>query len=92
MSGLITHGGGALIDRAGGSSSIPELTSDPSSPAVQSAWVLKSGGGGGTIAAGTPLGLLLALTYALDSSGGGPATYQFSYRTIENTTIRVSMS
>lgn len=43
---------------------IPQLTSDPVSPNVDDLWVLKSGSGGGAgIADGTPMGLLLALTY-----------------------------
>lgn len=85
---MITHGGGSLIDRVGGGV-IPELTSDPASPNAQQAWVLKTGGSVGS-GGGLPYGLLLALTYP--GVGGGAPTYQFSYRTIENTTIRVSMS
>lgn len=54
---------------------IPELTSDPIDPQAGDAWVLQSG------SAGTPIGLLLALTKPT-------ATYLFSYRTLAGTTIR----
>ena len=64
--------------------SIPELTSDPVAPDPEEAWVLYSG----TIPAGTPMGLLLSLTYATSVTG----TYQFSYRTLEGTTKRVSLT
>lgn len=63
---------------------IPELTSDPVSPTSEEAWVLYSG----TIPAGTPMGLLLSLTYATPTTG----TYQFSYRTLEGTTKRVALT
>lgn len=68
--------------------SIPELTSDPTSPTAQSAWVLKTAGGGGA-GVGEAYGLLLSLTQP--GSGAG-TTYQLSYRTLESTTIRVTMS
>jgi hypothetical protein len=78
------HGG------SGTAFSIPELTTDPTTPAAQSAWVLKSGGGGG-IPDGTPIGLFpFTLTYT--GAGGTPATYQFSYQTLEGTTIRTTLS
>jgi len=64
---------------------IPQYDVDPSSPVAEDAWVLKSGGG--SQVAGSPIGLLLALTYA--TTGGG---YQFSYRTKENTTVRATLS
>jgi len=65
--------------KGGGSFSIPELTSDPVSPCPGETWVLKAS------VAGTPIGLLLALTY-------GSTTYLLSYRTTENTTVRVQLS
>lgn len=67
----------------GETTTIPELTSDPTSPGAEEAWVLRSGGSGGT-----PIGLLLALTMDV----GTPATYQFSYRTTEGTTVRTTLS
>jgi hypothetical protein len=72
-----------------GSSSIKELTSDPVSPSFEQAWVLRNGTGGG-IPDGTPIGMLLALTYTGNS--GSPFTYQFSYYTKEGTTIRVDLN
>jgi len=92
MGSIISHGGGSLIDRAGGSNAIPELSSDPSSPAAQSAWVLRSGQGGAGLdgISGTPIGFLLLLTYA--GVQGVAYSYQFSYRTTENTTVRAALS
>lgn len=66
----------------GGSSGplqIPEYISDPISPSSQDVWVLR------TPLIGTPIGLLLALTYTTDQ-------YQLSYRTLENTTVRTNLS
>ena len=66
---------------------VPEYDTDPVSPDQQTAWILKSITGGA--GAGEAVGLLLALTYAGD---GAVPTYQLSYRTIEDTTVRVSLS
>jgi len=66
-----------------GNSTIPELTSDPSSPTAGQAWVLATP----LAAIGSPIGILLALTYATTTF-----SYQFSYRTTENTTIRTVLS
>ena len=85
MPRIWTTGGGS----GSGSNSIQELTADPASPTAQQAWVLRSGTGGG-IADGTPIGLLLALTYT--NNTGSPFTYQFSYYTNEGTTIRSALS
>ena len=63
---------------------IPELTSDPVSPIPEEAWVLHTSGP----SVGSPIGLLLALTYATPSAG----TYQFSYYTTEGTIKRVSLT
>jgi len=65
-------------------SSIPQLDNDPASPAVGDAWVWRDTGGG----AGSPYGLLLSLT----KPGTVGTNYRFSYRTIEGTTIRVTMA
>lgn len=62
---------------------IPELSVDPVSPTPESAWVLRTGG----TTAGVPIGLLLALTYSTTVA----PTYQFSYRTLENTTVRTTL-
>jgi len=75
---------------SGGSASgttIPQLSSDPSSPAAQTAWVLRTGSGGS--GGGKPIGLLLSLT---QPNTGGSFTYQLSYRTIEGTTKRVTLA
>lgn len=87
----IVLGRGGGIPGGGGSSTagIPEYDTDPVSPSPEDAWVLKSTGAGGDDG-GLPIGLLLSLTYA----GSSPPTtsYQFSYRTLENTTIRTTLS
>tara|TARA_R110000868_G_C10972640_1_gene770674 strand:- start:12856 stop:13152 length:297 start_codon:yes stop_codon:yes gene_type:complete len=69
--------------------SIPQVSTDPASPAAEDAWVLRSGSGG-AIADGTPIGLLLALTYT--GNAGTSFSYQFSYRTNEGTTIRANLA
>lgn len=68
-----------------GTAFIPELTSDPVSPDPQTAWVLKE-----EIpeVIGSPIGLLLSLTY---STSLLPA-YEFSYQTIEGNIVRVPLS
>ena len=75
---------------------IPQLDADPSSPVAQAAWVLKTGGGGGTVTGGgTLFGILGLSTYLISagtSSGGTTATYKFSYRTKEGTTKRATIS
>lgn len=58
---------------------IPQLDADPASPSAEQVWVRKSGN------AGSPMGLLLSLTT-------NTITYQLSYRTIEGTTKRVSIT
>ena len=68
---------------------IPQLTSDPASPDAETAWVLRSGTGG-AIADGTPIGLLLSLTYT--GNAGVAFTYAFKYRTKENTTLSVALT
>ena len=67
---------------------IPQLDADPSSPKQQEAWVLKTFAGGGA-GSGEAYGLLLTLTQPGD---GATTTYQFSYRTKEDTTVRVSLT
>jgi hypothetical protein len=67
-----------------GGSSIPEYTSDPVSPTAETAWVVKSGSG--VIPDGTPIGLLLALTY---TGNEGIFSYQLRYRTLEATTVNL---
>lgn len=61
----------------GGSVQIPEYATDPVSPSPTDTWVLR-------IPAGSPIGLLLALTQ-------GQNTYQLSYRTAAGTTVRTNL-
>lgn len=78
-----------LVNTSGGSPTVVEYQdSDPSSPTPGDLWVkhtnASSGGTGGT-----PIGLLLSLTYA------GTITdekYELSYQTSESTIIRTTMS
>jgi hypothetical protein len=75
---------------------IKEYSSDPSGVKAETAWVLRQGTGGGIVqlsTQGVPMGLLLSLTYAVTATTTGVAfTYQFSYRTKENSTIRSTLS
>lgn len=75
------------VSGSGGSTSIPEVTTDPVSPTAQQAWVLHTSSGGS--GSGSALGLLLALTNA---GSGGSDTYQFSYYTTEGTTVRATLA
>ena len=71
-------------------SAIPQLAADPSSPNAEDAWVLATiggGSGGGAIIAPLGLGFM-----AIAPNTGGSSTYQFSYRTQEGTTKRVTLS
>ena len=61
---------------------IPQVSGDPSSPSPEDAWIKKTGGGGGEA-----YGILLTLTQP-----GSAVSYELSYRTLENTTIRVSLT
>jgi hypothetical protein len=76
------------------SSVIPELTSDPSSPSPQQAWVLVTQSGHGVVGGGKLRSFLgLGFTYVSAGSGGTISySYQFSYRTNEGTTKRVMIS
>lgn len=69
---------------------IPELSADPVSPAAQDAWVLRQGAGG---SGGGKLKMFLGLGFPyVKPNSGGAFTYQFSYRTQEGTTKRVTIS
>jgi hypothetical protein len=80
---LTTNGSGTLTWAAAGGS-IPELTSDPGSPTAESAWVL--------FTTGTPTLSHSIVTLGLTLPGSGVASYQFSYRTLESTTVRVTLT
>ena len=62
-----------------GTANLPEYLVDPSSPTAGETWVLRSP------VAGSPIGLLLALTNATNG-------YKLSYRTTEGTTVRAILS
>lgn len=71
-------------------SSIPELSSDPSTPSAGDAWVLRQGSGG---SGGGKLRMFMGLGFPYVSAGsGGSFTYKFSYQTTEGTTKRVTIS
>lgn len=65
-------------------SQVPELTADPANPAPGDMWVLRTISGSSPD--GKPYGLLMSLTQP------GPSTYQLCYRTLEGSTIRVTMA
>lgn len=64
---------------------IPELYADPASPDPEEVWVLMTTLGGQISHSLAPLGMLLTSTAAV-------ITYQLSYRTLEGTTVRVTLS
>lgn len=66
---------------------IPQLDEDPETPEAQTAWILRTHTSGAN--AGVPLGLLLVITSAGE---GAENTYELSYRTIEETTVRVALT
>jgi hypothetical protein len=71
-----------------GGISVSEVTTDPASPSAGDVWVLRTDpASDGT--AGVPRGLLLTLTYA---GAGGASTYQLSFRTEADTTVRSTIS
>lgn len=74
----------------GGSSSIPELSSDPASPTTNQAWVLRSGSGG---TGGGVLQATMGLGFPyLSANTGGSFSYQFSYYTEAGTIVRSTLS
>lgn len=81
----ISSNGGSGGSTVGGATMIPELSADPASPISEEAWVLRSGSAGGIPYSLMPLGLLM-------SSAVVSYTYQFSYRTLEGTTVRTTLS
>lgn len=88
LGGLATGNKIIEVSQSQGTSGvIPEVTVDPGDPFEQSAWMLKSGGD--IIPNGTPIGLLLGLTYTDVTPVN---TYQLSYFTKEGTIIRTTMS
>lgn len=71
---LVGTGTGTIVTTA----HIPELSADPVSPANGDAWVLASQ------KKGSPIGLLLALTYPV-------SVYKLSYKTIADGIKRVTL-
>lgn len=83
--GTVTNNGDgsfSISSGAGSSNSIQQLDADPVSPNPEEVWVRKNM----SISDGSPIGLLLALTYV------GTLSYDLSYRTLEGTTKRVSLT
>lgn len=72
----------------GESNHIQELINDPVSPDPEEVWVQRLGTGIG-IPDGTPIGMLLALTYTNNTA---PFSYRLSYQTIEGPIVRVSLT
>lgn len=70
------------------SNRIQELTADPPFPAPEEVWVERLGTGVG-IPDGTPIGLLLTLTYTDNTT---PFSYRLSYQTIEGPIVRVDLN
>ncbi len=72
---------------SGGSFAIPEVASDPGSPAAGDAWVLRTGSGGsggGEVKALFPL--------ILTANTGGGFTYELSYYTQASTIVRTTLT
>lgn len=80
-----------VVSSTGGSGGgIPQYNSDPVSPAAEDAWVLRTTSGG---AGGGKLKSYFGLGFPVTTPGTGvTSTYQFSYRTLEGTTKRVTIS
>lgn len=72
----------------GGDFAIPQLDADPASPSAESAWVLKSTSAGG----GGKLMGIVGLMTPVATVGAPTTTYRFSYRTLDGTTKRVTLS
>lgn len=66
------------IEEIANKSSIPEYNIDPVSPLTNTSWVLHSA------QIGSPIGLLLALTYAVNK-------YEFSYKTKSGEIVRTDL-
>lgn len=69
---------------------IPQYDNDPVSPNPEDAWMLKTSGGGS--GGGAVKAIMGGGFIASTPNTGGSTTYQLSYRTLENTTIRVTLS
>jgi hypothetical protein len=78
-----------------GNGYIPELLVDPVPLVAEQSWVLKTGGGSSVSSGGALMGILGLATYMVSvgtHTAGGALSYQFSYRTLEGTTKRVTIS
>lgn len=71
-----------------GSSRIHQYDSDPTSVA-EDAWVLHTTAGDESASAGMPYGILMAIT---NPGLIGAHTYRFSYKTLQGTIKRVTIS
>lgn len=81
--------GSGIVSGGGGTAGIPQYDTDPVSPNPEDAWVLHStsgGSGGGTILA------MMGGGFMASSVGTSTDSYQFSYRTLEGTTKRATLT
>lgn len=78
-----------VVNSSSSSTSIPQVDTDPASPSAEDAWVLKTTTGG---AGGGVLQFFGGLGQPITSVGAPSTTYQFSYRTVEGTTKRVTLT
>lgn len=67
----------------------PELAADPANPAAQDAWIRKTVSGG---SGGGKIGAVLGLGFPYLKTAGGSTSYQFSYRTTEGGTVRITLT
>lgn len=72
-------------------SSIPQVSTDPISPAEGDMWVLRSGGSAGWGTEGE-IKAFMGLGMPVPGTATSGGTYQLSYRTEQGTTIRVAMT
>lgn len=77
----------SLLDDVRETDLIPQVDSDPYDPVAEESWVLRTVSGG--TGSGEAYGLLLTLT---QPGTGGTSSYQFSYQTIEGTTVRTNLA
>lgn len=74
---------GDTIRGASASGGIPQLAADPVAPIAESSWVRSTQ----VSTAGSPIGLLLSLTQAVNTY-----TYELRYRTQQGITVGVPLS
>jgi hypothetical protein len=75
------------FDLVGGNATIPEYTADPASPTPGQTWVRRTGGTTGGI-----IKAFIGGAFPVSTVDGGSATYELSFRTQANTTVRTTLS